>query len=65
MMKAIYDSVTTDELGKGLQMKSQDELLGRDGAFVTKNQRKTTQNISAGAPESIKLPTANPTLPFS
>lgn len=34
MMKVIYDSTTKDELGKGLQIKSQDELLGRDGSFI-------------------------------
>lgn len=40
MMQTIYDSTTKEELGKGLQMKSQDELLGRNGDFVMKKRGK-------------------------
>uniref|UniRef100_U9TQF4 Uncharacterized protein n=4 Tax=Rhizophagus irregularis TaxID=588596 RepID=U9TQF4_RHIID len=32
-VKAIYKSTMDDDLGKGLQMKSQDELIGKDGTY--------------------------------
>ncbi|RGB31981.1 hypothetical protein C1646_670509 [Rhizophagus diaphanus] len=33
LMQAIYRSTTGEDLGKGLQMKSQDELIGKDGVY--------------------------------
>jgi hypothetical protein len=34
-MAALLDSGMKDELGKGLQIKSQDELIGRNGKFIS------------------------------
>ncbi|RGB23155.1 hypothetical protein C1646_774943 [Rhizophagus diaphanus] len=31
MMKAIYDSTMNEDLGKGLQIKGQDETIDKDG----------------------------------
>ncbi|GBC32224.1 uncharacterized protein OCT59_012713 [Rhizophagus irregularis] len=35
---------TEDELGKGLQLKSQDELIGKDGTFRFRRIHKTKPN---------------------
>lgn len=33
LFKATYDSVMNEDLGKGLQIKGQDEIIGKDGSF--------------------------------
>lgn len=45
MMKAIVESVEKDELGKGLQRKCQNELLGHDRSFVTRTERRKPENV--------------------
>ncbi|RGB29988.1 hypothetical protein C1646_765927 [Rhizophagus diaphanus] len=32
--EAIYKSTMEEEIGKGLQMKGQDEIIGKDGKFI-------------------------------
>lgn len=33
LMQAIYKSTMEEDIGRGLQMKDQDELIGKDGVF--------------------------------
>jgi hypothetical protein len=33
LLKAIYRSTMEEDLGKGLQIKSQDELIGKEGTY--------------------------------
>jgi hypothetical protein len=33
LLKAIYKSTMEEDLGKGLKMKSQDELIGEEGTY--------------------------------
>jgi hypothetical protein len=51
-MKAIYDSLMKDQIGKGLQLKSQDELVDRNNTFkprVRRNNMNLTQSRRASS----------------
>uniref|UniRef100_U9TR21 Uncharacterized protein n=1 Tax=Rhizophagus irregularis (strain DAOM 181602 / DAOM 197198 / MUCL 43194) TaxID=747089 RepID=U9TR21_RHIID len=41
-----YQSAMTGDLGNGLQIKTQDEIIGKDGSFRKPGNRKTSNNIA-------------------
>lgn len=55
---AIMDSAEKDELGQGLQLKSINELLGRDGNFYPlkrKTKFKSRASSNTNIPEVAKM----------
>ncbi|RGB21957.1 hypothetical protein C1646_776925 [Rhizophagus diaphanus] len=53
--KATYDSAMNEDLGKGLQIKGQDEFIGKDGSFK-KPQYCKTSNKSPNFPSESTVP---------
>jgi hypothetical protein len=58
MMQAIYKSAMEEDLGKGFQIKKQDELIDKDGNFEQRSNQKTTstsnpQNNNPSGQEQI------------
>ncbi|PKC04499.1 hypothetical protein RhiirA5_422179 [Rhizophagus irregularis] len=46
LFKVTYQSAMTEDLGNGLQIKTQDEIIGKDGSFRKPGNRKTSNNIA-------------------
>ncbi|EXX60839.1 uncharacterized protein OCT59_019255 [Rhizophagus irregularis] len=46
LFKVTYQSAMTGDLGNGLQIKTQDEIIGKDGSFRKPGNRKTSNNIA-------------------
>ncbi|CAB5295080.1 unnamed protein product [Rhizophagus irregularis] len=44
LFKATYDSVINEDLGNGLQIKEQNEIIGKDGSFTKPRYRQTFTN---------------------
>ncbi|PKY42955.1 hypothetical protein RhiirA4_456856 [Rhizophagus irregularis] len=47
MMNAVYKPAMEDKIGKGFKLKSQDEIILKNGTFGTRRIQKTTPNNNA------------------
>jgi hypothetical protein len=52
MMKALYNSGMVDDLGKALQIKSQDELIGKNGNFISRLSHRRRSNKTSISTDS-------------
>jgi hypothetical protein len=54
LMKALLDSGMKDELGQGLKIKSQNELIGKDGKFISRlsRRRRSSNKFSSDGGDS-------------